>query len=459
MKAIAGTSSQLPYHAPDSSSTDAPAALGDGALIAQLWPLLTAAFASSMVVPAVSLYIAPIARDLGTTTAVVGGLRAFSGVAALGVGIGLAPLIDRAPRAVTVAVCLLMTALATVCVSLGSLVGLIAFNIMIGATMAVLLPALQAASADRFDGPASGRAVAIIVSIGPLANILTGPLLILPSHAAGWRGAFVIIAVACVLVAALAVRTLSWHRPENVTRTGYRQAFAQVAQAPGAIAALSLTTLRSCLWFGWFTYLAAFFTERFTSTTGLVAWVWLLGASAFFSATVLTGRLTNAQADRDGSARPSPLAILTVCVPANLLLAPLTYLAPTVPLALAATVAFCVTSGATQAALSSLLIRRYAPIRGAVMGLNSAGMNVGMIAGATLAGLGLGFGGYSGLAATLVLLGVPAIGALLYMLHAFRPEQSGEVTFVRLSPAATSADDGHTRRKSLRQTWAFLRLA
>lgn len=458
MKAIAGTPPARRFSTLDANDKDAPAAIGDYALIAQLWPLLATAFASSMVVPAVSLYIAPIARDLGTTTAVVGGLRAFSGVAALGVGIGLAPLIDRAPRAVTVMVCLLLTAIATVCVSIGSLVGLIAFNIVLGATMAVLLPALQAASADRFDGPASGRAVAIIVSIGPLANILTGPLLILPSLAAGWRGAFVVMAVACVLVAALAARTLSWRRPENVTRTGYRQAFAQVARAPGAIAALSLTTLRSCLWFGWFTYLAAFFTERFTGTPGLVAWVWLLGASAFFGATVLTGRLTNAQADRDRSARPSPLAILSVCVPANLLLAPLTYLAPTVPLALTATVAFCVTSGATQAALSSLLIRRYAPIRGAVMGLNSAGTNVGMIAGATLAGLGLGLGGYSVLAATLVLLGVPAIGALLYTLRASRPERSGEGTVVGLSPALARTDAGHPDRKTP-QRRAFPRLA
>ena len=129
--------------------------------------------------------------------------------------------------------------------------------------------------------------------------------------------------------------TLSWRRPDNVRRTSYRQAFTLVAQAPGAIAALGLTTLRSCLWFGWFTYLAAFFTERFTGSTGLVAWVWFLGATAFFVATIITGRLTNAQLGRRRLARPSALTILAVCVPTNLLLAPLTYLAPTIPLALA----------------------------------------------------------------------------------------------------------------------------
>ena len=88
------------------------------------------------------------------------------------------------------------------------------------------------------------------------------------------------------------------------------------------------------------------------------------------------------------------------------------------------TVAFCVGVGMGIASLVSVLMSRYAPLRGAVMGLNAAGQNVGIVTGAALASVGLGLGGYAGLAVTLELMTVLATGVLvvaLRQLHATPP--------------------------------------
>lgn len=112
--------------------------------------------------------------------------------------------------------------------------------------------------------------------------------------------------------------------------------------------------------------------------------------------------------------------LLTWSAVVTVVLAPLVFISPTVPLALASTALFCVASGVMLAALMSLLIRRYAPIRGSVMGLNAVGLNVGLIAGASVAGLGLGLGGYVGLAATLVLMAGAAAAVILVAARSLR---------------------------------------
>jgi predicted MFS family arabinose efflux permease len=82
---------------------------------------------------------------------------------------------------------------------------------------------------------------------------------------------------------------------------------------------------------------------------------------------------------------------------------PVVFLAPTRPPALAATAVTGLTMGVATVATVGLLVRRYAALRGPVMGLNLTGMNLGTFAGATLASIGLALGDYAGLALTLLL--------------------------------------------------------
>jgi predicted MFS family arabinose efflux permease len=52
-------------------------------------------------------------------------------------------------------------------------------------------------------------------------------------------------------------------------------------------------------------------------------------------------------------------------------------------------------------------------LRGPVMGLNSTGQNVGLVAGTGLAPVALSMGGYVGLAVTLLVISLVALGCLL----------------------------------------------
>ena len=57
--------------------------MGTLALVRHLWPFLLATAVAGLAQSGASLFMAPMAADVGTTTAFVGGLRALSGIAAL----------------------------------------------------------------------------------------------------------------------------------------------------------------------------------------------------------------------------------------------------------------------------------------------------------------------------------------------------------------------------------------
>jgi len=374
----------------------------DNARARPLWPLMLAAFVSALPITATSLFIVPIAADLQTTPAMVGGLRGLAGVAALLVGLAVAPLIDRAPRALAVSLGLMLTALADLVVTVGQVTGLVAFYVLLGVTSAALVPTLQAASADGRQESDAGQAASRVSSAQILSAVVGGPLLALPALIAGWQGAYLAIGVAAACLGLVCALGLDRRRPPNVARVAYRQAFAIVACAPGAVPFLAASMFRSCAFFGWMTFLAAYYTGQFEASTGLVAWVWFLGAGALSLANLVAGRVANPPKGGRTDGWRSPTRLLVTSSFAQVALAPLVFISPTFPLALCATVAFCVVWGASQAALISVLIRRYAEVRGAVMGLNAVGHNAGMIAGASIAGVSLGVGGYPGVAITLV---------------------------------------------------------
>ena len=103
----------------------------------------------------------------------------------------------------------------------GSLSGVIAFYVLLGATMALLMPAVQAASADRVTGPAAGQG-RLAGDLGQRArqDMPEGPLLALPVLIAGWQGAFVAIGAAAIVMAVLCAALLDWRRPQGVARPG-----------------------------------------------------------------------------------------------------------------------------------------------------------------------------------------------------------------------------------------------
>jgi predicted MFS family arabinose efflux permease len=381
---------------------------GDLALARSIWLLLLAQCLGGLPVTAVGIFIPVIAADLGRSVALVGGLRSLGGVAALACGVLAAPLIDRAPRARTVAGGLLLLALATFLAAQASVTSLAAFFLLFGAAGAVYQPALQSAAADGHDATTGARAAALMTACAAFAPLLGGPLLALSSGQIGWRGAYLAIAALILLAAALAAKRLDHHLPTGVARPGYRAAFRLVATAPGALPLLLGSTLRATLQLAWLSYLAAYLAARFGASTGAAALTWGMGGACFFLGNLAVGRLIAGA--RPGGWR-TPERLLPVALLALVVITPLGLIVPSLPLAMVVAALTAGTHGMVIAATISLLVGRYTPLRGAVLGLNAAGLNLGTFAGAALGGAALGAGGYPGLALALAALAIATLAA------------------------------------------------
>lgn len=387
--------------------------LGDFALARGLWLLLLAQFLSFLPSSAASIFVPTIAADLGRSVALVGGLRSLGGVAALACGVLVAPLIDRVARARTIAGGLLLLAVAALLAAFGNLPSLALFYLLLGTAGAVYQPALQSAAADGHDSATGARAAAMLSAMGALAPMLGGPLLAATAGWVGWRGDYLASALLIALVAGVAGATLSRRPPIGVARVGYRDAFSLVIAAPGALPLLFGSTLRATVQFAWLSYLAAVLVERFATTTALVGVVWGLGGLAFFLANLAVGRLIGAA----GGGWRTPEGLLPASLLLVAILTPLGLVVPTLPLAMVTAALAAGAHGAAVAATISLLVGRYAPVRGAILGLNAAGFNLGLFVGAALGGLVLGAGGYPGLALALVALATATLAATVWALR------------------------------------------
>jgi MFS transporter, DHA1 family, inner membrane transport protein len=102
--------------------------------------------------------------------------------------------------------------------------------------------------------------------------------------------------------------------------------------------------------------------------------------------------------------------MLIVSMVLMIVTAPLVYVAPNLELAFVACVGFCLDIGLGITALITVLMARYAPLRGAVMGLNATGQNVGVVVGTIISSIALGVGGYPALAVTLSAISLLALG-------------------------------------------------
>src|SRR5690606_17948564 len=71
---------------------------GDLRMAADLWPVLLAGAVGLLPFTVFGNFLVPMAEDAGTGVAALGSLRGLGGLAALVVGVALAPLIDRLPK-------------------------------------------------------------------------------------------------------------------------------------------------------------------------------------------------------------------------------------------------------------------------------------------------------------------------------------------------------------------------
>ncbi|HZX07057.1 MFS transporter [Kribbella sp.] len=369
---------------------------GDIRMAKRLWPFLLASTVSLIPFTVFGLYLVPISAAAGGSVAEIGGLRGLGGLAALAVGVTLAPLMDRAPRELVAAGGLALLGVSAALGAVGNVFAVAAFCLLIGASTSILAPSIGAAAADRFRSPAAaGRAATLVSATTSAMAMLAAPVLAVPGMLWGWRGNLLAAsAIALTLSAAFFVRGRG--RPAPIAgkqRVSYLATYRELARIPGAVPLLAVAMLRTAAFMGYLAYLAAFYDDKFDLAPGWFALVWSLSGASFFLGNLLAGRYL--ATDRAGTERLLLIGIVVALIAVSAF-----YLSPTLPLTLALTAVMGGGHATVAACVTTLLVRRSGTLRGSALSVNAAGMSLGTFLGAALGGLGLALGGYPGTAVT-----------------------------------------------------------
>lgn len=388
---------------------------GDLRMARTLWPVLLASAVGLLPFTVFSTYLVPIADDAGSSVAAMGGLRGLGGLAALLVGTALAPLIDRVPKEWAAAGALVALGASSALGASGDFVMLAVFCLLIGASTSVLNPALTAAAADRFGtGKAAGRAATLVTATQSMTAMLAAPVIALPALFWGWQGDLFGVTVVSLLLAVVFVarrkKEASADKAADAPaghRLGYLASFKALAAVRGAVPLLLIGFLRTAVFMGYLSYLAAFYEERFDLDAGLFAFVWTLSGASFFVSNLLTGRITNSAAPRVATERMLGIGLVAALVSVVGF-----YFTHWLPLALAMTALHAASHAIVAACVVSLIVRRCGTsLRGSALSLNAAGQSLGVFVGAAAGGAGLGLAGYPGTAAVFGALVIAALGA------------------------------------------------
>ncbi|QNE22910.1 MFS transporter [Kribbella qitaiheensis] len=379
----------------------------------RLWPFLLASTVSLIPFTVFGMYLVPIAAATGGSVAEIGGLRGLGGLAALIVGVALAPMIDRLARELVAAGGLALLGISAASGAIGNVFALAAFCLLIGASTSILGPSIGAAAADRFASPAAaGRAVTLVSATTSMMAMLAAPVLAVPGLVWGWRGNLLAASViSLALSAAFFWRGRGRKAPVRGSgeRLGYVATYRALARIPGALPLLAVALLRTAAFMGYLAYLAAFYDDKFDLAPGWFALVWSLSGASFFIGNLFSGRYLALERPW---IRPEKLLVLGVSV--ALVSVTAFYFSPTLPSTLVLTALMGASHATVAACVTTLLVRRSGDLRGSALGINAAGMSLGVFLGAAVGGLGLGLGGYPGTALAF------AVITLVALLFAFR---------------------------------------
>jgi predicted MFS family arabinose efflux permease len=332
-----------------------------------------------------STFVVPIAETVGEREAAVGALRGTGGVAAVVVGIALAPVLARIPGRCAAASGLLVLAVVCVIATAGTMPAMWVFCLGIGASTAVLMPALLATAAGSFGETADGaRAATIVTAAQSLAAVMAGPVIGLMSTWRGWQGALWITALLAITVAALTIASPVAARPRSVgtRQPGYLEAFAVVTARPQLAGLIAVAGLRTASFMGYLAFLAVHFHRTFAMDARSFTLVWTLSGASFFLGNYLAGRWARRAVDDPGAARVLSLAGL-------------------LPALFAVTAVMGFGHAIIAALVTTLIAHRSGDRAATVFSLNGAAMSTGVFAGAALGGLGLQLGGTGGVGAAL----------------------------------------------------------
>jgi predicted MFS family arabinose efflux permease len=363
---------------------------------------------------ALSPFLPDMAHDLGSTVPRMGQATSILFFLAAGISLFIGPLADaRGTRRLmvggllAVVVCAIGTALAT---NYWMLVGVR----MTGAFAAGTLGGLSmAVAAARFEGNQQRRAIGWVTA-GVAGGAIVGiPLLTAIGAVAGWRAAFVAIAGAALILAALMRAALPDDtRRDAINPRSMLSAYVPLANSANMKALYLASGLRSIGWMGFLVYAGAFFKDQHGLNIQEIGWTYMIGGLSFFMGIRIAGdRLDN---------RPLRPIFVGTTTFTSLAVGAMLTLPIDVFTALALLTCAAFTLGISGVCISTLLAAETPAGRGTTMSLNAAVLELATAGGGAIGGLLIALGGFTTLGAGLTLFTL--LAALTVQLGARLPK-------------------------------------
>jgi len=370
--------------------------------------LFLSLFAAQAALVVITPVLPRIAADLGVSTPTAGLLRSASGLAAGITALAMGPLVRRVGLRD-----LLLAGLAGLAAgALGGAVSpsfpvLVAAQVVVGASLAVVLAAAVAATAAWTREEERARVLSWALAGQPAAWIVALPVVGLLAGA-GWRWALVVVPFAGAVLAAAAVRS---RRPD--APAGSSEGLATLRRQPGVGGWALGELLAYSAWTGTLVFAGALFVESYGASPGETGLLLAFGAAAYIPGGLVARRWTGAVARR---------ALVALALAAGAGVAAFGIVRPGAAASAALFAAIAFVGGARTLVGSAFGLRIAPTSRVAVTRVRAATLQLGYLVGTAVGGVALAAGGYPAMGLAMAALFGLATAPHLAAMRARQPE-------------------------------------
>jgi len=372
--------------------------------------LATASFASGPITVLGALLLIDIGNTFGTSVSVTGQIYTLYSVAAVIFALLTGALSIRFQHKSLLLIGLFLMAISAAgCFLALNFFTLLAFYSLSGAGYAIVNPMAFTLVGEQFPLGKRANAIGLIVAGGALVYVIGAPLIAVMSGYEGWRfpllGFVLPILFISLLLAFLGLPATSDKRQassEAKPNSSPKAFFLNKSIA----ACLTGDTLRSAAFVAIVLYATSFFRQRFLVATDSASFILLGGALSYVLGSLIAERFVSRMGRKSSTVLT---ALLSGTFTISFVFVPNVWIS--MILMLIASWFF----GMVASSANSLILEQTPGLKGTLMSVDTALLNVGSALGATAGGLALLYFGYEGLGFVLGTIGIAA-ASVFYLL-------------------------------------------
>src|SRR4030042_892936 len=383
-----------------------------------LTSLATANFASGPITVLAALLLIDIGKTFSIDVGMTGQINTTYSIAAFIFALSTGALSIRFKhKSLLLAGLVLMSVSAFACFLAPDFLTLLVSYSLSGAGYAMVNPMAFALVGAHVPLEKRASAIGWIVAGGALVYVIGAPVIALMSGFEGWRfpllGFVIPTLLASLLLAFLGLPSASIERQVSDDRETYLGSFKEILVNRSAVACLVGDILRSAAFVAIVLYMTSFIRQRFLIQTDLASIVLLGGALCYALGSLVSGLFVNRFGRKLMTVSTASLSgIFTV----SFVYMPVFGLS--VLLIFAASWFF----GMVASAANSLTLEQVPKLRGTMMSIDSAVVNLGSALGTVVGGIALLFFDYEGLASALGVMAI--VAAIVVSLLAMDPTET-----------------------------------